>query len=214
MTRQESFKRRIRTRMEKTGEKYGAARRSLVEQATRGGRIWIAEPELDDEAVRTATGRDWNEWCDLIDAWPGHRGSHADVAAWLQSEHDVEGWWSQTVTVGWERITGRRLRHQRSDGTFTVSKSRTMRVDVEELRAMIIGDRDDLFPGMTTELRSKPTSKSLLVGMDSGAALFAFDPLEDGRVRVTVSHERLPSPAEVEQWREYWDAWLNAIDQG
>jgi hypothetical protein len=33
MTRQESFKRRIRARMEKTGEKYGAARRSLIEQA-------------------------------------------------------------------------------------------------------------------------------------------------------------------------------------
>ena len=34
MTRNESFKRRIRARMAKTGEKYNAARRALIEQAT------------------------------------------------------------------------------------------------------------------------------------------------------------------------------------
>jgi hypothetical protein len=70
MTTQESFKRRIRTRMAKAGERHGAARRVLIEQApTQGGRTWAAEPEMRYETVRSATGRGWDEWCDVIDAW-------------------------------------------------------------------------------------------------------------------------------------------------
>lgn len=211
MTRQESFKRRIRARMEKTGEKYGAARRALIEK---NGRLWAAEPELSDERLIDATGRGWNEWCDLIDAWPGHEGGHTAIAAWLQSEHDVDGWWAQTITVGWERITGRRLPYQRPDGTFSVSKSRTMVVNVDELRSLLVSDRDDLFPGVDTELRSRPTSKALLIGMDVGAALFSFDAAGDDRTCVTVTHEKLPSYDDVEPWRLYWDRWLEAIDEG
>jgi hypothetical protein len=58
MTRQETFKRRIRARMEKTGERYGAARRALIERGGDGARPWVAEPEHSDETIREATGRD------------------------------------------------------------------------------------------------------------------------------------------------------------
>ena len=45
--RRASFKRRVRARMAKTGERYGAARRVLIEQATDGRRrTWAADPEF------------------------------------------------------------------------------------------------------------------------------------------------------------------------
>ena len=110
MTKQESFKRRVRARLAQTGEKYGAARRTLIEQASsRSGRPWAAEPEMSNEAVVAATGRGWDEWCDLIDGWPGHTEGHSAIARHLQDELGVDGWWAQTVTVGWERITGVRF---------------------------------------------------------------------------------------------------------
>jgi hypothetical protein len=52
MTQQESFKRRIRERMAKTGERYAAARRELVNQAARKeGRVWVSQPEVNNESV-------------------------------------------------------------------------------------------------------------------------------------------------------------------
>ncbi|MGH3668101.1 MAG: hypothetical protein ACRDU7_07410, partial [Acidimicrobiia bacterium] len=127
MTRQETFKRRIRQRMEKTGERYGAARRVLVEQSsTAGGRSWASEPEMADATLREATGRGWDEWCDIIDAWPGHSDGHTAIATFVREEHGVDGWWAQTVTVGYERITGLRLPHQQPDGTFSAGKSSTV----------------------------------------------------------------------------------------
>lgn len=215
MTKQELFKRRIRARMAKTGERYGAARRALLTDPQQPARAWVSDPELDDQAIREATGRGWEEWRALIDAWPGNRDGHAAIAAHLEAEHGVHGWWAQSVTVGYERITGRRLRHQRADGTFTAGVSRTVAVDVAALREMLLdeADREHLFPGHATELRSRPTSKSLRVAIGGGVALFSFDTRADGRVKVTVAHERLASADEVTQWKSYWADWLEALHE-
>jgi hypothetical protein len=216
MTRHESFKRRVRARMEKTGERYGAARRVLLEQAGhRRGRHWVAEPELSDEAVREATGRGWDDWCDLIDDWPGHEDGHTAVAAHVR-EQGIAGWWAQTVTVGWERITGRRLPYQRPDGTFTAGKSRTVRVEAADLRAMLLDetDRADLFPGQQTALRSRPTSRDVRLAIGPGTALFTVATQPDGRTKVTVNHERLPEYDDVQEWKLYWDNWLEALAEG
>ena len=214
MTKQESFKRRVRARMEKTGEKYGAARRSLIEQSS--ARVWIAQPEMSDEAVAAATGRGWDEWVGVIEAWAGHGDGHAAIARYLQDEHDVDGWWAQSLTVGYERITGLRLPHQQPDGTFTANKSKTVHVDADLLRKTLLHDEDraDLFPTISTDVRSRPDSKAIRIGMGDGVALIAIEPATDGRAKVTVQHSHLPAFDEVARWKSYWEEWLRAIDGG
>lgn len=60
--------------MERTGERYGAARRVLlgglspdtdigVTSGVAGRRVRVSEPEVDDTSILRATGRDWDEWC-------------------------------------------------------------------------------------------------------------------------------------------------------
>lgn len=216
MTRQESFKRRIRARMAKTGERYVAARRVLLEQSTRPGqRTWISEPSMSDETVHQRTGKGWDEWCDVLDAWPGDVGNHSAIVAYVQESFCIDGWWAQTVAVGYERITGLRLKHQRPDGTFNANKSRTVTVDAVDLRAMLL-DEDDrryLFPGIDTELRSKPTSKVVRLRIGPGTAQIALEELDGGRTRISVAHERLPEAADVETWKGYWSDWLEAVDE-
>ncbi|MEA2009748.1 MAG: hypothetical protein U9N78_03505 [Actinomycetota bacterium] len=217
MTKQESFKRRVRERMEKTGEKYGAARRILIQESSSDAdRAWIATPEMGNEAVLAGTGRGWNEWCDLVDAWPGHTDGHTAIARHLQEEFGVGSWWAQTVTVGWERITGVRLPYQMSDGTFTAGKSRTVRVDAYLLRETLLHDEDraDLFPGLTTELRSRPGSKAIRLKVGPGVAQIGIETLSDGRAKVTIQHTRIPEFGDVEHWKSFWDAWLDAVDAG
>ena len=214
MTKQESFKQRVRARMATTGERYAAARRVLLDQAEhRGGRTWHAEPEMPDDSVRAATGRGWDEWCDVIEAWPGHVDGHAAVAAWVHEKNDITHWWAQGVTVGWERITGRRLPNQMSDGTFTAGKTKTVHVESDELRAALLDEatRADLFPGHATTLRSKPTSKAIRIAFEHGSALFTLTPKPDGRTTVNVSHERLPDLDAVNEWKFYWTDWLEAL---
>lgn len=173
-----------------------------------------AQPELTDAAVRGATGRGWDDWCRLIGDWDGHERGHTAVAAWLQEAHDLDGWWAQGITVGWERLTGRRLPHQQPDGTFTAGRSATIRTDAVEL-ARVLRDPDALevlFRGLEPRLRSRPTSKAVRVGLTHGIVELSIVPRADGRTTVTVAHTKLSSLDDVAAWKRYWGAWLAAID--
>lgn len=224
MTSQESFKRRIRARMAKTGERYAAARRQLIEQAQRaqptGSNGWAAPPEMSQEAIVEGTGRGWDEWVELIEGWVAADPllGHPEVARRLEAEGGINAWWSQGVTVGWERITGRRLPYQRADGTFTAGKSRQVPVEAPLLRALLFDDeaRADLFPGEVTEVRSKPTSKTIRLLVGPGVAVFSLAPVSSPpastpTTRVTIAHERLPTYDQVEAWKDYWTQWLDGL---
>jgi hypothetical protein len=223
MTTQESFKKRVRARMARTGERYTTARRVLLEQAARrediaraGGapRAWVSPPEHADAAVREATGHGWDEWVERIEADPVAARGHTAVAAWLVEQHGVPGWWAQSVTLGWERITGRRLPGQMADGTFTANRQRTTTVDATALRALLLDDagRAALFPAHDTTLRSRPASKALRVGFEDGVALVDLAARNDGRTTVTIAHEKLPSADAVTLWKDFWGEWLEALD--
>lgn len=177
-------------------------------------RIWVSDPEVSDSSIQAATGRTWNELCDVIDARPAGIEGHTAIAAWVHENLDVDHWWSQGVTVGWERITGRRVPGQMADGSFSVSKSRTVDIDAGLLRAQLIDDagRHQLFDGHDTVLRSKPTSKSLRVAIGPGVALFDVQARPDGRSKVVVSHEKLPSAEDGIEWKAYWTDWLVGLD--
>ena len=209
MTRQESFKKKIRARMAKTGEKYGAARRALLDARASGTPPpRIEDPEYDDDAVRRATGRDWDEWCALIDTWPER--DHAQIAARLADECDIGPWWSQTVTVGYERIRGLRAKYMRSDGSFAGTLHRTIAADA---RALDVALRDPsahrrLFPDLETEIVSRPGSKAVRIAItDAGQALISVIERGPGRTRVGIEHGKLESTDEVEHWKAWWADW-------
>ncbi|MFA9445795.1 DUF4287 domain-containing protein [Egicoccus sp. AB-alg6-2] len=178
-------------------------------------RTRTADPGHPDAVVRDNTGRNWDDWCELIEARPDAVDGHTAVASWLQSEHGLDGWWAQAVTVGWERLTGRRLRHQMADGTFTATRSATIAADADALRAKLLdaSGRARLFPGEATTLRSRPTSKHVRIALGGGVAELAVAPRGEGRVTVTVSHAKLSTPDDVAYWQAYWADWLQALDE-
>lgn len=219
MTTHESFKKRVRQRMARTGERYTAARRALLTKraANESGRTrsWVSEPEMSEEAIVGGTGHGWDHWCDLVDSWAIEPWDHAAAARRLDEEYPFGGWWAQAIVVSYERITGRRLANQMADGTFTANKSKTVRADADKLRELLLDadDRHDLFPDQPTELRSKVTSKAIRLGLGPGVASISLDPRPDGRTKVVVQHEKLPAHDDVERWKFWWDEWLVAIDQ-
>ncbi len=201
--------------MATTGERYTAARQVLLEQNTQlRRRTWVSEPEFSDDVVRKQTGRGWDDWCELIDGFSGHGDGHAAIAAHLIDDLAVDPWWAHGVTVGYERITGLRRPHERADGTFAANKSKTVPVDADVLRAMLLDDddRNDLFGGEPTELRSKPESKSIRLTVGPGVALISLERRPDGRTKVVIEHSRLREFDDVMQWKFYWDEWLEALD--
>ncbi len=181
--------------------------------APRPSRTWVSPPETGDEAVLDATGRGWDAWCDVLDASPVRDDGHGAIAAHVQAAHGVDAWWAQTVALGYERITGRRLPHQQPDGTFSMGASRTVAVDAAGLRARLedADGRAALFPGQATALRSRPGTRNVRIALDQGTAEVALTPKAGGRTTVAVQHAKLPTPEAVTRWKQYWSAWLDGL---
>ncbi len=186
------------------------------ERPTAAGRRLDIDPGHTDDTLVHNTGHGWQHWCRLIDEWPGHRDGHAAVASWLQQEHHVDGWWAQSITVGWERITGQRLPHQVADGTFTVSKQATIQIDANLLRAALLDDaqRVRLFAGLEPTLRSRPTSKNVRIGLTDGVAELAISDAGVDKAKVVVQHAQLATFEDVDTWKDYWASWLSDLDSG
>lgn len=176
-------------------------------------RTWVSEPETADAAVVEATGKGYDEWCDLIDRMDGDKTDHTAVAAHLVGDLGVDPWWAQAITVGYERIVGLRLPFQRPDGTFTASKSKTVARLADDLRSRLLDDaaRAELFPGQQTTLRSKPSAKTIRIAIGPGVAVIGVDEQSDGRAIVAIQHEKLPTFESVDEWKSYWAVWLDRL---
>lgn len=92
------------------------------------------ERSMGTEAMRAATGRGHEEWRELLAGAGALAWTHAQTAAWLVREQGVDPWWAQGITVDFEQARKGRLPGQQADGTFVVSKART--VPGERLEAL------------------------------------------------------------------------------
>src|SRR5881397_3832648 len=122
MTAHKDFKRLVRARMQKTGESYTAARAHFLNQRT----VAVRPAAIDyaklagrsDSTIKQNTGCTWERWVKALDYVQAHTWSHREIAEYVREKYKIDGWWAQSVTVGYERIKGLRAIGQRRSGAF------------------------------------------------------------------------------------------------
>ena len=224
MPTQKIFKQRVRARMSKTGESYTAARRQLLrktaeppiesaqstpsaEPATAVEAVPAEVRAVSEESMVRATGRTHAEWFALLDAWGGTDHSHTEIARWLSEEHGVRPWWTQGVTVAYERARGMRAVHQMTNG-FSVSATKTVFVPPAvaleaftnaAIRAEWLRDGD---------LRPRPTRAARNIPFDwdepPSRVVVSVVPKGDDRALVSVTHEQLPDARTAARLKVEW----------
>jgi hypothetical protein len=214
MTRQKSFKRIVRARMEKTGESYTAARRSLLaaaESKTSGPTLTVS-----DEVIRRRTGRGWEEWFDLLDEWGAVERSHREIARWLRSEHGIDGWSAQSVTVSYERARDLRAVGERPGG-FSVTASKTVAVPVDRLFQAFVDEslRSRWLPDGELRERTARRPKSARFDWGDGKTrvIVGFEAKDEAKSTAALEHERLPDAKEAERMKAFWRERIGALKE-
>ena len=246
MTTDKARKRAVRTRMTKTGERYAAARRHVVDPgpdpspvartdtavppasaasapppATSSASTLpalparVADPGMAEASLIKGTGLGWDHWLRLLDEWGAGDHGHTAIARFLREDRGVDGWWAQTITVGWERARGRRAVHQTTRG-FEVSVSRTVGTPPDVLWAWFLEvDRRSTWldaGDLGGRRRSGPIGRSATFDVPDGTRVaIAIDPVGDGRSRVTATHAALPDATAIEPARAAWKARLERL---
>ena len=208
MTRNKSFKGRVRARMDKTGERYATARRQLVAKAATPLNPPEVKRPYSDEVIRANTGRGWDEWFALLDAWGAAERPHPEIARWLGEEHGVGGWWAQGVTVAYEQARGLRAPGQRRGGLFEVNATKTVAVPVDRLYEAFADPalRERWLPGATVEVRTAHPAKSIRANWDDGSTrlVIAFTTRGEAKSQVALTHERVPDAGTADKLKAFW----------
>lgn len=213
MTENKSLKRRVRERMSKTGERYTAARRHIV-----------AKPASDTapphpapiEPLHGPTNRALPEWFALLDDWGARDRSHTDIARWLGEQHEVPPWWTQDITVRYERHIGRRVLGQRGS-TFSATGTKTIGVAPDVARAAWTDERVRARWLPDVRLSQRPNRVRVAARFDvndgEGRVVVSFDPKAESRTLVAIEHEKLPDQESAQRWSAFWRERLRVLKE-
>jgi hypothetical protein len=232
MTRNKDLKRLVRARMKKTGEAYTAARAQITRKSRAKTPTAAVPPTLpapvstgnpndyamlagmSDAVIKEKTGCTWNRWVKSLDYHGAERMSHRDIATLVNEKYKIDGWWSQTVTVGYERIKGLRARGQRRDGTYEASKSRTFNVPVTTLFDAWADAslRRRWLDGASVKVRTATAPKSMRLGWTDGT-IIAVGFVAKGKAKssVALAHTKLPDRETADRLKQYWSERLDAL---
>jgi hypothetical protein len=205
MTAHKSFKRLVRSRMEKTGESYTAARARLL-AGDEPQRISLA---TDDATIRERTGRGWEEWFDILDEAGGAEMSHREMTRWLAAREgaDALAWNVQAIVGSYERARKGREVGEHEDG-FTVTASKTVAVPIEELYAAFVDAslRERWLPDARLRERTtiEPRSARFDWGEDGSRVHVALTAKGEEKSTAALTHERLPDGVEAARMKAFW----------
>jgi len=183
---------------------------------------------ISEESVTKATGFGLDHWFKTLDAWRASEKTHKEIAAWLHNAQSVAAWWSQMITVEYERARGMRQLHERCSG-FAISVSRTISTSLIRaweawadpkvlsqwfttgaVQEFVVGgaysnnDGDHgTFKCITIlkHIRFSWESKHHAPGSD---VVLEFRDRGDGKVRIELTHEKLRSKKDAEDLKEGW----------
>ncbi|HYH05876.1 MAG TPA: hypothetical protein VEK11_02345 [Thermoanaerobaculia bacterium] len=213
---QKDLKRVVRTRMQKTGESYTAARQQVLRKKV------PPKPALPDNyaelagasdaALAKATGHSWPHWIEVLDAFDATNKPHRDAAKHIAAL-GVPDWWSQSVVVGYERVRGLRERGQRRGGAWGASKSKTFDVPVSTLFPFFSDARKRAkWLDAKPTVRTSQQDKSLRMTWEDGTSVeLWFTAKGDAKSSVAVQHVKLPDKESVARVKAYWTERLNAL---
>jgi len=228
------LKRLVRARMSKTGEPYTTARAHILAKSSPKPRVTALRAaesrktsvaraprpnyaELagySDEVLKARTGCPWERWVGVLDYYGADKMAHRDIAALVNKKFKIDGWWSQAVTVGYERIKGLRARGQRRDGSYEATKSRTYNVPVETLFGAWADARlrRRWLDGEIGRVRTSTPKKSMrLEGKDRSIVAVGFWPKGPSKSAVSVQHTKLRDPETAAKLKTYWSERLDAL---
>jgi hypothetical protein len=214
MPANKDLKRLVRARMKKTGEAYTTARSNILKKPrNKPSTNYAALAGMSDAVIKQKTGCTWERWVKSLDYHGAEKLSHGEIAALVKKTYKVGDWWSQTVTVGYERIKGLRAKGQRRDGSYEASKSRTFDVPVKTLFDAWAdeGARRRWLDGATVRVRTATSPKSMRLDWNDSIVAVGFTPKGKAKSSVAVQHTKLPDRDTANRVKQYWSDRLDAL---
>jgi hypothetical protein len=180
-------------------------------------------PSMRDEKVKAATGKKWSQWFALLDKAGSRKKSHTEIARWVFDKYlgkkgattnvaTSGGWWSQMVTVEYERARGLREKNQNDMGymvavhkTFDFSKQEFVKRWKKLLQEPGVKARK-LVPLPTTA-----KNRLFYYQMAHGRLIVGWGTSPSGKLRIVAEAVKLSGQGAVKRERNFWKKMVEKI---
>lgn len=184
---------------------------------------------ISDEAILKGTGKPRSHWYKVLDSFGARTKGHTPSAAHLASKTKLSGWWSQMITVEYERSRKIRVVGQNCRGEYETSVTRTIEAPAKRLweawakganmsKWFSSATRQDFREGGTYENSDgdRGTFKRIVPGLrvrftwDNPTAYpgtvveVMTEPAGRGRSKLIIAHMKLPHSGAVRRMKDGW----------
>ena len=168
----------------------------------------------------------------MLDRFGGAGKGHTALARHLYDDHSVAGWYSQGITVAYERARGARAVNQRCDGEYEVSVSKVVNATTGDVvkaltdgrlrKRWVEGVDAPLVKALAAALTSAASKGVVVRGDGQGRYRYKWGdttvqlylvPKAGDKVSLVVTNSKLADGATVETRRAQWRAAVNALAQ-
>jgi hypothetical protein len=167
----------------------------------------IEQRSMSDVAVKAKTGKTWPEWFAILDAAGASKMTHRQIITLLHEQHNLIGWWGQSVTGEYERARGLRNRNQTPDG-YEANISKTFAGDADAVMHIFSDTRKrnrllgDVKAGVSS---INETSRTVYLKWPDGTRPnIRIVSKSESKVQVVVQHTKLASAEDVAKMKAYW----------
>lgn len=179
---------------------------------------------IDISSIEKGSGILWSTWLEVLQ--PHKDASHSElarIAGEYMETHSTTpppGWWGQSVAVAFEQHIGRRAPGQESDGSFTVTVSKTIEGTLDEVFekwcALVEGETHFNSLDTASEPRISKTEKWRYwrVNLRDGSKVTVSVQSKPGSSNsslIAVSQSALTEAASTETARTYWRQYLTKL---
>lgn len=177
-----------------------------------------AKPSLTDKAVEKATGKSWDEWFAILKQEEADQLIHKDIARLLTDKYKIDGWWTQSITVEFERFLGRRQVGQVKSGTFQTAVSKTMPGNLDQVFDLWLEAVKDAEEFNSIPLAGKPAISKTekwrywRANLKDGSKITITVGLKsEDKSILTFSNEKLKDQDAIKSWKAFWKDYLKKL---
>lgn len=161
---------------------------------------------ISDAKVKAATGKALPEWFRLLDRAGAKDMEHRAIADLLYGKHKVPGWWSQMVTVEYERSRKGRRTHQRIGGSYEFNLTKTVEASTAAAyRAWAKPAQRKAWGAPAIDISTARPGKVLRGALKDGSRVAVdFRARPNGKSHVVVTLLKVPTAAGVTKAKAAW----------
>lgn len=167
---------------------------------------------ISDKVLKEKTGKGWEEWINILDKDKAIEMNHKEMATHLCNKYKVDSWYAQTISNGYEKEKGLRVKHEKATGDFEISKTKVFNIEHSKLFDLVKNLIEKDFFGHV-EITTLNENKNIrLKGSDKNSFSFDFYNKEN-KTQLVIQQFKIKDSNEAEEMKKFWSNKLKELEE-